>query len=259
MTHNGTPDLKYLTLSLKEKNLNGDENKWFKSKDVLITELEKTFKSQNYSTIIWSDGNRDSDNFHFATGFSVDIDNGLTISEAETRLKEKNLCYWLIPSRNHSSALHKFHIIIPFNYKIYSLHAYKRIAENIANDIFPECDYSVKDGARFMFGSPRDKDFIDHSDGNNYDVTKTGGVWDDSLQLVDKDGNEITPDEVEGKLQIFCPFHEDNTASAFMDYSENSENWFIRCSACSTTFWKEEIKTWCVKYSDRFWSLGKDV
>jgi len=91
MTHNGTPKLNYITLSLADKNINGDQNKWFKSENVLFADLENTLKSHNYSTITWTDGNRKSDNFHFATGFVVDIDNGLTIQEAENRLKEKNL------------------------------------------------------------------------------------------------------------------------------------------------------------------------
>ena len=87
-----------------------------------------------------------------------------------------------------------------------------------------------------MFGSPEDKDFIDHSSGAFFDVTEKGGIWDNSIQLMNNDGIEISLDEIDGKQQILCPFHEDKTSSAFIDYSDSSENWYIRCSACSETF-----------------------
>ena len=133
-----------------------------------------------------------------------------------------------------------------------------RIAREITEDLFPECDASVKDAARFMFGSPNDKDFIDHSSGILYDVTNNGEIWDNSLQLSDKDRNEISLDEIDKKLQILCPFHEDDTSSAFIDYSETSENWYINCSACSKTFWMNKLKAGHPN-SDRFWSLAKDI
>ncbi len=258
MTHNGNPSYNYITLSLTEKNQNADQNKWFTTESISYSDLEKTLKSHNYSTITWIDGNRKSDNFHFATGFVVDIDNGLTIQEAENRLNKVNLSYWLIPSKSHSSALHKFHIIIPFNKRVYSRDAYLRTAREITEDLFPECDASVKDAARFMFGSPEDKDFIDHSSGILFDVTKHGEIWDNSLRLIDKDGKEISLDEIDKKLQILCPFHDDDTPSAFIDYSETSENWYISCSACSKTFWMNKLKTGQLN-SDRFWSLAKDI
>ena len=168
------------------------------------------------------------------------------------------MSYWLIPSKSHSSALHKFHIIILFNYRVYSRDSYLRIAKEITEDLFPECDASVKDAARFMFGSPEDKDFIDHSSGILFDVTKHGEIWDNSLRLIDKDGKEISLDEIDKKLQILCPFHDDDTPSAFIDYSETSENWYISCSACSKTFWMNKLKTGQLN-SDRFWSLAKDI
>ena len=177
MTHNGNPSYNYITLSLTEKNQNADQNKWFTTESISYSDLEKTLKSYNYSTITWIDGNRKSDNFHFATGFVVDIDNGLTIQEAENRLNKVNLSYWLIPSKSHSSVLHKFHIIIPFNKRVYSRDAYLRTARKITEDLFPECDASVKDAARFMFGSPEDKDFIDHSSGILFDVTNHGEIY----------------------------------------------------------------------------------
>ena len=111
-------------LSVAPKNYNGNQNLQFKSELVPLSRLRECLISNNFSTIHW-DGNRKSDNFLKATGFLIDVDNGLPINTAERRLVKKNMNYALITSRSHTNKLHKYHIIIPTQYQILSESSYK--------------------------------------------------------------------------------------------------------------------------------------
>ena len=138
-------------LSVAPKNYNGCENVIFKSKAIPVQQLEKTLMTHNFSTIHWS-GGRDSKNFLKSTGFMIDFDNGFKIEKAEKRLKSLNYNYALITSRSHSPGHHKYHIIIPSQYPIFSEDAYCSMEKEILEKLFTESDQAVKDAARFFYG-----------------------------------------------------------------------------------------------------------
>ena len=119
-----------IELSIKEKNINGDQNAKFKEvKAVKYSDLENTFKLHNYSPIQWKGNYRNEDNFISATGFVIDIDDGMTIQQAEAVLTKHNLNFALVTSKSHDSALHKFHVLLPFSRKVYTVKPKLRIRE----------------------------------------------------------------------------------------------------------------------------------
>lgn len=246
-----------IELSLAPKNYDASKNVKFERKEIQIRDLEQTLKSHNYSLIKWKDGIRDGANFQYSDGFIIDIDDGLSIPKAEATLKSHNLNYFLIPSRSHTLQLHKFHILIFFAFRIYTRQAYKNIAEHIINEVFPECDPAVKDAGRFIFGSPDNVRVSAYFQGENFDVLEYGAIWDNSLKLTKSSGDAIYPIQIDKKTSIYCPFHQDNTPSAFVNHSKKSKNWYISCSACDQTFWMErpEFESRC----DPYWSYGKDI
>ncbi len=246
-----------IELSLAPKNYDASKSVKFERKEVSFKNLESTLKSHNYSLNKWKDGIRDGANFQYSDGFTIDIDQGLPIPDAETRLKSHNLNYFLIPSKSHTTGHHKYHILIFFTYPVYIKKAYKNIAEHIINDVFPECDSAVKDTGRFIFGSPDNVRVSAYFQGENFDVLEYGAIWDNSLALTKSSGNAIYPTQIDKKTSIYCPFHQDNTPSAFINYSKKSKNWYISCSACGQTFWMErpEFESRC----DPYWSYGKDI
>jgi hypothetical protein len=248
-----------IELSLAPKNLDADKSVRFKAECVRIKNLESVFKSNNYSPIIWKCGYRDGDNFDHATGFVVDIDEGLLIKDAEARLQKLNLNYIIIPSKRHSPENHRYHILLFFNYPVYAANAYKKIAEYISTELFPEMDEATLDAARFLFGSPDYVQLSSYYNGDDFDVLEFGEIWDGSLTITDSKSQEISVSDITEKTSVYCPFHNDNNHSAFIEYSGKTENWFIRCSACGKTFWKEIYIPSLEERCDPYWSYGTEV
>ncbi|MCP4583780.1 MAG: hypothetical protein GY839_19390 [candidate division Zixibacteria bacterium] len=248
-----------IELSLAPKNLDVKQNVRFEAKHVRIKDLENTFKTHNYSPIIWSDGYRSSDKFKYATGFVVDIDKGLTIEDAEVKLQQLQLNYFIIPSKRHTPENHRFHILLFFNYPVYSVNTYKEVSDHIASSLFPETDDSTLDAARFLFGSPDHVKVSSFYEGADFDVLELGELWDDTLVSTDSKDQEIRVSEIVDKTSIYCPFHNDNSHSAFIEYSKKSDNWFIRCTACARTFWKYKRLQSLNEKCEPYWSYGTEV
>jgi len=244
-------------LSVAPKNYNGDQNVNFKTEVVHQSKLKETLISSNFSTIHWA-GKRKSDNFLKATGFLIDVDCGLPIETAERRLKKRNLNYALITSRSHTPEYHKYHILLPSQFQILSESSYKVLERKIIEEFFPESDQSVKDAARFFYGSPENAEFKEYTSGINYQLINEE-IWDKNLILNDKNRKEFVAEEADGHTPIFCPFHEDLKPSAWIDYSSKSENYFIGCSACNHTFWMRKDETPLEERCEPYWSVGTKV
>ena len=100
----------------------------------------------------------------------IDVDCGLKIEAAVKRLERNNLNFALITSRSHSQENHKYHIIIPSQYPIFSVDAYCSIEREIIKKVFPESDHSVKDAARYFFGSCDAAEFQIDTSGMDYPI-----------------------------------------------------------------------------------------
>lgn len=250
---------KTIELSLATKNYDGNQNVWFESHEVQYGNLEKTCKENNFSPIKWTGGHRRNADFLYATGFVIDIDEGLQIQDAIERLKKLGLKYLILPSKSHTSQKHKYHILLIFNRPVRSVNAYQRIAKHIASEVFPECDSAVTDPARYIYGSPDHVSVSSDFSGNDFIVDEFGPFWDNSLSLRSADGEEVGILDVTEKTVIHCPFHEDQTPSAFLEYSKSSNNYYIYCSTCDYTFWMEKSVSRLEALCKPYWSYGTDI
>lgn len=249
-----------IELSLTPRNYNGEQNSYFTSTTIPLGAIPHTIKSNNYSTIKWTGGSRRGANYLFASGFTADVDTGLTIHEAEERLKQEGLNYVLAPSKSHTSEHHKFHVLFPFSHRVWSPSTYRKIAKHIAGEILPGSDQAVTDAGRFIYGSPDQVDIISNFGDKNIDVTKFGPLWDSSLVITTARGEEINTIDIDTKTAIHCPFHDDETPSAFINYSKDSGNWYIHCTACDkTTFWMAKQVLDNPDPFEPFYSYGTDV
>ena len=77
-----------IELSLTPRNYNGEQNAYFTSTTIPLRAIPQTIKAKNFSAIKWRSGFRKGSNFLYATGFTADVDTGLTIHEAEERLNQ---------------------------------------------------------------------------------------------------------------------------------------------------------------------------
>lgn len=256
-----------IELSIKSKNLNADQNNAFSEvKAIRYADLENTLKSTNFSAIQWRGNIRKTENFISATGFVIDIDNGMIIDEALAVLNQNRLNYALVTSKSHSDTLHKFHILLPFNRKIFTKENYKAAAERIKDELFPSLDTNTLDAARYIFGSPESAIYYSNFLNYAFEVDKAHTVsdaWNDDFEVTLSDSSIVPAvnQKFDGKttIPIYCPFHDDTAPSAFLAYSDQSFNHFIHCKSCAKTYWKIQTKDIMALKSENFWSYNTSV
>lgn len=252
---------KPIVLSVKDKNLDPAQNTQFLTASFDVADLKDVFTNKNYSAIRWR-GSRTNSNFDYATGFIPDFDHNLTIQDAEARLKRANLNYALITSKSHTTSDHRFHIFIPFKRVVRTKQDYRRIVREIRDKHFPELDRAAMDAARYLFGSPLNATYSDNWSGVDYDPDTALGkeildAWNDTLTVTTSDGKMINVNFLKEKAPILCPFHDDQSHSAFVTKSNTGNQYFIHCASCQRTYWKVEAPM--EERCERFWSHGKDV
>lgn len=107
-------------------------------------------------------GTRKQENF-LSTDFAVlDIDEGLTIEEAERIISEANFMCLCLPTTSHKPEAHRFRIIFPLSRTIKDIDEYKATMEDL-REVFPMSDPScLTDTARLFFsGTMEDGFFIE--------------------------------------------------------------------------------------------------
>lgn len=121
-------------------------------------ELIKLVTNNAWSPFIFS-GPRHADNFVSTDLLVYDIDEGLTIDEAETIVKKKGFACLVLPSPSHTESCHRFRIIIPLAYTITSVDTFENTwkigAEIFGNTVDNQC----RDVARYFFGSTQEDGF----------------------------------------------------------------------------------------------------
>jgi hypothetical protein len=122
------------------------------------------------STYAWSpsifSGVRLDENFVSADFMGIDVDNGLTISEAESRAQALGLACLCLPSPSHTEEHNKFRLVFPLAKTILS-HADFDATWDWLLEKFPELDAQCSDEARW------------------YAPSKLGdGFWQDGLFLM---------------------------------------------------------------------------
>lgn len=102
------------------------------------------------------DGVRHADNFISCDFLVYDIDEGLTIDDADSILSGTNYCYLILPSPSHTRENHRFRVIIPLAHSILDFDTYDATWLKGA-ELLGVVDEQCKDKARYYFGS-RDND-----------------------------------------------------------------------------------------------------
>ncbi len=249
-----------IQLSAIAKNYSPALNKILKVKSVKIKDLPYFMVKNNYSTIQWENGSRHKDNFMVSIGTTGDYDFGKkSILEVHGDLKAKGINHVIIPSKSHTEEHPRFHVLILFDVPVYSKSTYKQIALKMIDELFPDSDKSVADAGRFIFGSPDNANAVSYWEGSNYTISNIDGLWDSTLLLRDSDDVMKLAREFEQKSPIYCPFHEDSNPSAFIDYSEKSDNWYIHCSSCGQTFWMLKEESHLERVCKDYYSYGTEV
>jgi hypothetical protein len=250
---------KTIELSTAAKNYNGATCTYFKTELVDVRKLAIYLTLHNYSAIHWRDGSRKESNFIKAVAYIGDYDDNRTIQEVHDDLVLMGINHLIIPSKSHTPEHHKFHVVIFFSCPVYTATGYKKIAAYIASEILPGSDTAVTDAARFIFGSPEGADAVCYFDGEDFNPAIHEKLWNQNTEIRDKDGNVISPIDVSQETPIYCLFHDDSNPSAFINHSEERDNWFIHCSTCDESFWMEQDITHLERVCKNYFSYGTEV
>lgn len=135
--------------------------------------LPKTVSIVDDSTLIqyvtshaWSpfvfNGHRHADNFVSCDFLVYDIDEGLTIDDADNILSQHNYCYVILPSPSHTKENNRFRVILPLAHTIRDFETYDSTWFAGA-EILGVVDEQCKDKARYYFGSRDNDGFADFS------------------------------------------------------------------------------------------------
>lgn len=120
------------------------------------TELMDLVTTYAWSPLTFENYRRESD-FIKTDIIAFDIDEGMTIDEAEVIVEKLGLAALCLPSTSHTENHHKFRLIFPLSRSIHDkdeyLETYMKLAE-----YFP-VDPQTKDIARFYFGSTDEDGF----------------------------------------------------------------------------------------------------
>jgi hypothetical protein len=266
ITHNHEGSIE---LSLAPKEYSGTATNYVPTA-VKVASLEETFKTHNYSPIHWAGNYREGKNFKLAVGFCSDIDGTLPIENSIETLKLHNLNYALITTRRHKTNGPRYRIFTPFSQRLLTYSGYRNASDEINDLLCGSCDPQTFDGARQFFGSPEDAEYYSYWDGEDFDVSRfigcdlsnvkyPQGDWDDSTELRTAKNEVILGKDISGHTPIYCPFHDDSSPSAFVEYAQTSGNWFIHCSSCNRTYWKTKTPPPMEDLCAHYWSHGKDV
>ena len=291
--------MEQIKISIKQKDYEGSHNKYFKSLIVLRTDLEDFFKTFNYSLITWEkdeikkqeeyNRGREKKTFESASGLVIDIDENLSIKEAQNILERKEYNYVIITSRNHkkdtkkggkfSPAQDRYHIILFFNRDVTNPDKYAS-AYSFITKLFPKVDESCKSLDRFLFGSPENAEYYSWFEGKDIDVAKIESEHSDFLNTpiaekknvfefdIDTEvrlssGKVVKIKDISSKQPCHClrPEHPEQNPSAFVKYDSEKDKWMSYCSSCGYVGWSKLIKS---EYElnqqmQNFYYLGKDI
>lgn len=251
-------------------------NDGFDPVDIEFTEKELTNFVKTYAMVLSHLKKNKRDRISVKDGFNVvglDFDNSdksieqyglLTIESAKQRLNNIGISYFIYTTPTHSPERPKFRVLIPTKEVFYNrprttidIHEHDKI-KNYFTTLFPECDQSVFQPERLFFGNNNAETFFCNSKPyldvatlpeveiqSNFKTSKNNQEvleFDTTLVIKLSDGTSYRLEDVQidEKLPIYCPFHDDNTPSAFINPDTTKfGKLFIHCSSCGKT-WVEK-------------------
>lgn len=108
-------------------------------------------------------GFRNQSNFESTDFMVLDIDNGMTITEAEKLVANMGVACLCLPSTSHTPNNHRFRLVFPLLTTIRSKPVFEATMNKLA-EIFPADPSCVGDTARFFFGCKKTDGFWTEGD-----------------------------------------------------------------------------------------------
>jgi hypothetical protein len=201
-------------------------------------------------------GRRSTKNFLRSNLVSVDIDHGMTIEDALQHPFVQAHLSVLYTSSSHSINYHKFRLIFLLPRDVND--ATEQVILNRALARLLGGDESAVDATRIFFGSTASEPLIFDGSINQETMDKlldlgraaeadtvtkkfastrrSSVAIEPEFEVVTAKGVLIRVGDIEDRATILCPFHHDQSASAFVSRNARGST-YLHCVVCKTTHW----------------------
>ena len=226
--------------------------------DLTAPEVEETIRLGLPISAQFLNGHRKTKNFKCAGVLAADVDDGMTLQEAQDHAFVRHHAGFVHTTASHTEARHRFRIVFLLDEAIVTARDWADALLGLA--LLLGSDRSATDAARLFYGNSRAEifrigktmapDVVAKLIASGRDARASRSPIDPNRRLpVDSvrkiagpelikvaGGEQVRMDELAVGIRVHCPHHEDEEPSAFAVPSRAGEVG-IHCSACKVTFW----------------------
>jgi len=203
------------------------------------------------------DERRSKENFIATDIVAIDVDSGWDITESLKSPVVSSYCSLLYTTSRHTPDHHRYRLVFVLPRTITNASELRAVNVSLCQRLHG--DMAATDPARMFYGNnesypqllgneiteafleelirdgktPAISDSISNSKPAQ---TRSGLLLNKDFQFKSSDGRYLKFSEFDKKTPIFCPFHPDEHASAFLALNFKNQR-FMRCSTCSKTYW----------------------
>jgi hypothetical protein len=225
--------------------------------DLTAPEIEETIRLGLPISAQFFDGHRKTENFVCAGFLAADVDDGMTLEEAQDHAFVQHHGGLIHTTASHTEARHRLRIVFLLDEALVTARDWADALLGLA--LLLASDRSATDAARLFYGNSRAEIFrigktmapnvvatliASGRDARASRLPLGGQRWPvDSIRRIAgpelvkvAGGDPMRMDEIGAGTRVHCPHHEDDDPSAFVLRSRSGQIG-IHCSACKVTFW----------------------
>lgn len=255
---------KPLRLSINKRLINKDElgdtlakAEGFEPCQITVNELIAHIK-EGYAYCAELDGRRNSANFVATDILSIDVDGGMTLTEALGHPIVKNYASFIYTTCSHTPDAQRFRVVFALEETLLNGDDVRAATRSLALKLHG--DRKAIDPARMFYGNTKAEiteigmtlptamidELIEQTAEAGYKDRSLGvvGTGRSTIQLPPEQvvrtarGEEILLASAAAKIQVHCPVHDDRNPSAFVVENASNSNKGVHCSACGVTYWQ---------------------
>lgn len=223
-----------------------------------IEVLEEIVSSEGWAfSFQFNKEHRSTINFLATDILSVDIDGGLTIEDALKNPIVQKYGSLLYTTVSHTPDNHRFRVVFAlprtlttsYDVEFASRALTRRLGGDPAATDAARMSYGSRGCTTMLLGKSMSNEFLDEliKDGkitptrdsnkpNHVTANRSELKINRDLMIATADGRQLRLEEITEKTSIFCPFHHDESPSAFVGVNKRGDT-YIRCMTCQMTWW----------------------
>ncbi|MGX9117873.1 plasmid replication protein, CyRepA1 family [Mesorhizobium sp. BHbsci] len=255
---------KPLRLSINKRLINKDElsdtlakAEGFEPCQISTSELINHIK-RGHAYCAELDGRRRATNFVATDILSVDIDGGMTLTDAVHHPFIQKYASFIYTTCSHTAEAHRFRVIFVLEETLLDAGNARAATRSLALKL--NGDPKAIDAARMFYGNTAAQiteigmtlpseildELIEQTAAAGYNDRSLGvvGTGRSTIQLppdlvvTTANGVEVLLASAQAKTEVHCPVHDDKNPSAFVVENTSKSNKGVHCSACGVTYWQ---------------------